>query len=79
MEERTGCLMPHSCATRAKELLDTLPPKWDPRQVPPPQNVASTQESASPIKEGWIYFDAKMVTKGNVADLFRVITEGKKS
>ncbi|KAJ7813912.1 hypothetical protein B0H13DRAFT_1665070, partial [Mycena leptocephala] len=30
-ELKAGCTTPHSCYSKAKELLDTLPPKWDPR------------------------------------------------
>ena len=31
----TTCLNPHACFARAKELLDLLPEKWDPRRIQP--------------------------------------------
>ncbi|THU76664.1 hypothetical protein K435DRAFT_587658, partial [Dendrothele bispora CBS 962.96] len=35
IRELTDCEHPHHCMLRAEELLDTLPPKWDPRAEKP--------------------------------------------
>jgi len=58
----TACMDPHACFQRARELLDQLPPKWDPRQPQP---------------EDWENFNNTLTTKGTLADTFRVFTEGE--
>lgn len=35
MENESNCMHPHSCSCRAKEMIDTLPEKWDPRAPQP--------------------------------------------
>lgn len=35
MRENLGCNKPHACIKHAKELIDTLPAKWDPRFMLP--------------------------------------------
>ncbi|KAG6875825.1 hypothetical protein C0992_002153 [Termitomyces sp. T32_za158] len=71
------------CTTRAKELLDTLPAKWDPR-VKPPQLVLldGADENSSEDKsaeQDWIQFDGTMVTSGFLAEVFRIFTSSERT
>ena len=76
----TGCQNPHGCYTRARELLDLLPSKWDPRQpqpedteTPPPHPQVEQREGE---EEAWIPFRDSLTTKGDLSDIFRIFTEG---
>ncbi|KAG6894098.1 hypothetical protein C0992_007522 [Termitomyces sp. T32_za158] len=80
VEEDTGCLTPHSCAKRAKELLDTLPPKWDPRRVHPAQISTENPRQRTPGEDedpDWVPFEGRMVTTGNLAEVFQIFTVGR--
>ncbi len=57
---------------RAKELLDTLPPKWDLRYLLPEDYEAQPKETDKGFK-----FDRRVTTMGDIANVFRVFTEGK--
>ncbi|KAK0438564.1 hypothetical protein EV421DRAFT_1891912 [Armillaria borealis] len=68
MSENLGCIgRAKACMLRAKELLDTLPERWDPRwktmKSPPPQQ----------LDEGF-EFDRRVTTHGSLADVFRIIS-----
>jgi ribonuclease HI len=64
---------PHSCFSKAKALLNTLPPKWDPHFV-----VEDQQPPVEPDEE-WSSFERQMVTEGTVAEIFRIFTSGEAS
>ncbi|KAJ6459303.1 hypothetical protein C8R45DRAFT_760595, partial [Mycena sanguinolenta] len=64
------CPTPHSCCARAKELLDTLPPKWDPRIEQP----EAYELAPSGNDDGWITFDRRIMT---ISDVFRIFMEGE--
>ncbi|KAF8225314.1 hypothetical protein L208DRAFT_1226659, partial [Tricholoma matsutake] len=49
-ELQEGCMNTHSCFSKVKALLDTLPPKWDPRVV-----VEDQQPPVEPDEE-WSSF-----------------------
>ncbi|KAF5367955.1 hypothetical protein D9758_004520 [Tetrapyrgos nigripes] len=69
------CLNPHACMTRAKALLDTLPPKWDPRQTQPedhePLHAPTSEEKDITV------FDMRITVRGTLTDTFRIFTEGE--
>ncbi|KAJ7161823.1 hypothetical protein C8R43DRAFT_867293, partial [Mycena crocata] len=71
-EENMQCLTPHSCSVKAQELLDTLPPKWDPRAEMP-----EDYELPPDIDDEWTTFDRRITTFGSIKDVFRVFTEGE--
>ncbi|KAJ4478484.1 hypothetical protein J3R30DRAFT_3256331, partial [Lentinula aciculospora] len=66
------CEHPHGCANQAKKLLDTLPPKWDPRSELPEdyrgEYRASREENMNNIKS----FDKCITTTGSISDIFRI-------
>ncbi|KAL0059037.1 hypothetical protein AAF712_014250 [Marasmius tenuissimus] len=64
IEENYGCSHPHRCMTRAKELLDALHPKWDPRREIQPENYEQTPEESE--------IDSRVTTNGALGDVFRV-------
>ncbi|KAG6894055.1 hypothetical protein C0992_007657, partial [Termitomyces sp. T32_za158] len=72
------CKNPHACAKRAKALLDTLPPKWDPRTPLPRLEPPRTQEEYGDDVEEWTEFDKNMITKGPLSEAFRIFTEGER-
>ncbi|THU92022.1 hypothetical protein K435DRAFT_672931, partial [Dendrothele bispora CBS 962.96] len=68
----TNCDHPHLCMVRAQELLDTLPPKWDPR-VEQPEDVETDLTSIPKTREEEI-FDYHLTTTGDLSDIFRIFT-----
>ncbi|KAJ3870911.1 hypothetical protein F5051DRAFT_434274 [Lentinula edodes] len=69
--EENGCQHPHDCFTRAKALLDTLEPKWDPR------TPSQEEEDMEPITiEGWCEVDTRMTTSGKLSNAMRIFTDG---
>ncbi|KAF5336214.1 hypothetical protein D9758_017782 [Tetrapyrgos nigripes] len=69
-----NCLHPHACMKRVKELLDTLPEKWDPRKEQP-EDYEPRNPLASDDKDITI-FDTRVTTNGSITDTFWVFTEG---
>ncbi|KAF9018688.1 hypothetical protein BDZ89DRAFT_910079, partial [Hymenopellis radicata] len=72
MRENLGCSKPNNCMVRAKELLDTLPPKWDPRFLLP----EDYEEAPDAIQKGF-EFDRRITLDGPATDIFRIFTQGK--
>ncbi|KAK0219230.1 hypothetical protein IW262DRAFT_1248647, partial [Armillaria fumosa] len=72
MKENLNCTNPNECLLRAKELMDTLPQKWDPRFMLP----EDYEDSPTPVDEG-IEFDRRVTTYGMIANTFHIFTEGK--
>ncbi|KAE9390355.1 hypothetical protein BT96DRAFT_747437, partial [Gymnopus androsaceus JB14] len=71
VEETVGCKHPHTCFLQAKELLDTLPPKWDPRSP----NVEEV-ESEPTTHTDWKEIDSRLTTHGALQEAFKIFTEG---
>ncbi|KAF5325574.1 hypothetical protein D9758_018235 [Tetrapyrgos nigripes] len=59
--------------SRAKELLDTLPSKWDPRKSQPEDHEGDSLEMNAP--EDADNFDYHITTTGTLSDIFRVFTD----
>ncbi len=78
-----GCEKPYLCAERAKSLLDTLPPKWDPRGEHPcdyeEEIYQVHKQRAEEIGNGLVPFDRRISTAGNVGEAFRIFTSGNVS
>ncbi|KAK0241000.1 hypothetical protein EDD85DRAFT_727176, partial [Armillaria nabsnona] len=71
--ENIGCESPQKCMKRAKDLLDMLPPKWDPRWLQPEDfEEQTTGESNEELCE----FDKTLTMSGPLANIFRIFTEG---
>jgi len=66
-----GCNHPHFCFVRAQKLLDTLPPKWDPRK----EVTRGECDEENEGQEGAIVSRCTSVVR-TLADMFRVFTEG---
>ncbi|KAE9385266.1 hypothetical protein BT96DRAFT_755928, partial [Gymnopus androsaceus JB14] len=69
IREMYECDHPHGCARQATKLLDTLPPKWDPRSELP-----EDYQEAPGVKA---LFDNRVTTRGSLADIFRIFTDDK--
>ncbi len=71
MSENLDCISPNTCMLRAKDLMDTLPKKWDPRFMLP----EDYEDAPSSLEEGY-EFDRRVTVHGTLADAFRMFTEG---
>ncbi|KAL0956717.1 hypothetical protein HGRIS_002839 [Hohenbuehelia grisea] len=76
---RTGshCRTPNTCYKKAKELLDTLPRKWDPRKATSEKEIEALKAKLTTNIEGGAIFDPINAVKGNLAGAFRIFTKGK--
>lgn len=76
-----GCSNPHACYERARDLLDLLPEKCDPRK-PKPEDAERDYPSLKDSQdanhdEDWITFDLAITAGGNLTDNFRIFTDGE--
>ncbi|KDQ33712.1 hypothetical protein PLEOSDRAFT_1031451 [Pleurotus ostreatus PC15] len=67
------CSHPDTCFRRAKQLLDALPQKWDPRRA----NEGAQRADVN--REGWETFNKETAVVENLQDAFRIFTEGMTS
>ncbi|KAH8826765.1 hypothetical protein DL96DRAFT_1417281, partial [Flagelloscypha sp. PMI_526] len=65
-----NCPMPHACAKRAKNLLDLLPPKWDPRCSQPFDKTSPTPEN--PNREAGTPISKEFRIKDSLANTIRI-------
>ncbi|KAG6914510.1 hypothetical protein DXG01_009287 [Tephrocybe rancida] len=75
IERGTDCPHPNRCVKKAQELLDTLPTKWDPRS-PPFDSLARVPNGDDENQGTDRYFNRQAIVKGNIAEIFRIFTEG---
>ncbi|KAK0432569.1 hypothetical protein EV421DRAFT_1685318, partial [Armillaria borealis] len=73
--EQLGCQSPRKCFQKAKTLLEALPSKWDPCTCPPPE-IPDDNETDDESDENISMFRPHMITRGTVADMFRIFAEG---
>jgi hypothetical protein len=66
----TGCKNPHQCYSKARDLLDALEEKWDPRE-PQPEDYEDELVHEEGTDEETVEFDARVTTHGTIADTFR--------
>ncbi|OJT14670.1 Transposon TX1 uncharacterized 149 kDa protein [Trametes pubescens] len=70
------CANPHRCFIRAKQLLDALPPKWDPRGVHP-EDYESEDVAGLERELDATVFDRTVTTMGTLEDTFRIFTDAE--
>ncbi|KAJ7613858.1 hypothetical protein DFH06DRAFT_1014505, partial [Mycena polygramma] len=68
----TGCLHPNKCYAKAREMLNSLQYKWDPRLMQPEDYEARDE----PDESGTAEFDSRITTNGTLGDAFRIFTDG---
>ncbi|KAK0478880.1 hypothetical protein IW261DRAFT_1337230 [Armillaria novae-zelandiae] len=73
MKDLTGCKSPRKCFQKAKSLLDSLPPKWDPRS----RQVEAYELASSDDLDDANVFKPHRVTQGPVTNSFRIFVEGE--
>lgn len=77
MEIESNCLHPHSCSYRAKEMIDTLPEKWNPRAPQPDNTLTMTKENEMNREaELKAVFNFNLATNDDLANIFRIFTAG---
>ncbi len=76
LRDDTRCANPHLCATRAKDILDTLPGKWDPRTRQPEDYERKAKDALrrEGIETDLIPFDRCITTYGDLGQVFRIFT-----
>ncbi len=77
VRRQTGCTNPHSCASRARDMLDTLPPKWDPRTRQPEDYEEGVMRELADeeLGEDTIPFDRRLTTYGGLGQAIRIFTD----
>ncbi|KAE9409448.1 hypothetical protein BT96DRAFT_771415, partial [Gymnopus androsaceus JB14] len=76
IRETYNCEHPHGCAQQATKLLNTLPPKWDPRSELPEDYQEPPKIHPNEIGNK-IQFDSQVTTKGTLTDIFQIFTDKK--
>ncbi|KAH9851488.1 hypothetical protein C2E23DRAFT_716373, partial [Lenzites betulinus] len=77
-----ACSNPHRCWTKAKQMMDLLPKKWDPRgEHPEDYEDKEMRDAVEETKhmDSAILFDKRITTRGALADTFRIFTEGEEA
>ncbi|KAJ7601723.1 hypothetical protein DFH06DRAFT_902622, partial [Mycena polygramma] len=73
----TGCLHPNKCYAKAREMLNSLEYKWDPRMMQPEDweehQKPAEQDGGDPAV---VEFDSRITTNGTLGDAFRIFTDG---
>ncbi|KAJ3999731.1 hypothetical protein F5050DRAFT_1564441, partial [Lentinula boryana] len=72
---RWQCEHPHGCMNQAKKILDTLPPKWDPRSELPEDYQAEYRTSREENEQKIKLFDKRITTTGSISEIFRIFTD----
>ncbi|KAJ4469749.1 hypothetical protein C8J55DRAFT_386713, partial [Lentinula edodes] len=77
IQTQTGCKNPYRCISKARELLNTLPQKWNPlRKLPEDSEPAELPPNISNDSQ---VFDWRITTQGTLTDAFRIFTSGAKN
>ncbi|KAJ7671503.1 hypothetical protein DFH06DRAFT_980205 [Mycena polygramma] len=71
----TGCLHPNECFAKARDLMNSLEYKWDPRLMQP-EDYEEYQKPAERDESGTVEFDSRVTTDGTLGDVFRIFTDG---
>ncbi len=71
-----SCASPHKCFLKAKQLLDSLPPKWNP-STPLPSEIIIPMEDEEEDEQGGhaSFFQPCLVTRGSLSDAFRIFID----
>ncbi|KAK0468648.1 hypothetical protein IW261DRAFT_1345958 [Armillaria novae-zelandiae] len=72
-----GCLSPHKCFVKAKQLLELLMPKWSPLTDPPTDiPIPPMDEEDVGLNKQAKYFQPHLITKGYLSNAFRIFVDG---
>ncbi len=77
-KELAGCGHPHLCATRAKELMCSLPDKWNPTKRQPEDYERGVMDDLrkEELSSDLTPFDRCITTHGDVGHAIRIFTDG---
>ncbi len=72
------CTNPHACSQRAKDMLETLPGKWNPTSRLPEDYEKTVMDELKEegLSEDLVPFDRRITTEGNLSQAFRIFTDG---
>jgi hypothetical protein len=71
----SGCQNPNACYSKARDLLNALEEKWDPRE-PQPEDHEEYHAPEAEADQETVDFDPGITTHGTIADTFRIFTRG---
>ncbi len=76
LRDEKGCENPHACSSRARDMLATLPGKWNPTREQPEDYERDIMEAISKEVPGdrYVPFDRRITTYGDVGHIFRIFT-----
>ncbi len=71
-----SCASPHKCFPKAKQLLDSLPLKWNP-SAPLPSKIIIPMEDEEEDEQGGraSFFQPRLITRGSLSDAFRIFID----
>ncbi|KAK7037502.1 hypothetical protein VNI00_010994 [Paramarasmius palmivorus] len=75
IESTYSCEHPNSCMKKASEMLNTLPPKWDPRNDQP--NDYEYDKANTNLDQEWTHLEQRMTSAKEPKDLFRIFAENR--
>ncbi len=72
-----GCKNPHLCMSRARDMIRTLPRKWNPTETQPEDYKKETMAKlhAEGLSDELIPFNRCVTTSGDLGQVFRIFTE----
>ncbi len=79
LREATGCENPHLCSMRAKEMISTIPDKWNPCLEQPEDYEAREMKDLvqEDLGDGVVPFDRRITTHGPLGQALRIFTDGE--
>ncbi len=79
LRRQTECTNPHLCATRARDMLSTLPAKWNPckRQPEDFERKATDDLAKENLSKDLIPFNREVTTYGDLGHAFRIFTDAR--
>ncbi len=77
----TQCENPHLCASRARDMVDTLPSKWNPRRGQPEDYERDNMEKLKreTTDTTLVPFDRSVTTYGDLGHAFRIFTDAEET
>ncbi len=76
LEDSAACEHPHACCTRARDMLATLPGKWNPTMSQPEdyENELMSKLREELTDRDHVPFDRRITTYGDLGQAFRIFT-----
>ncbi|KAJ4480836.1 hypothetical protein J3R30DRAFT_3235337, partial [Lentinula aciculospora] len=71
------CDCPYKCYGKARELLDTLPQKWNLSGTTNTTKYYENEDTDDKVDENSCQFNQRLTTNGSLSDVFQIFMEGE--